>query len=178
MHRSAVPLVALLSLAAAPLSGCDSGERRAPAAGAPAPAEADESLDALVPSLVDAIQAKQTAFVLDHVARGFKEDGGLDFYDVRALVEKYTLGDEPIGARLEQLELTPESDGRRRATARVAFARGQRLAAGAPLPQDGLVYALEVEFAKSGPRWEAVGGRYRRVSPPATSPATPETTTR
>jgi len=41
-----------------------------------------------------------------------------------------------------------------------------------------VVYALEVEFAKSGPRWEAVGGRYRRVSPPATSPATPETTTR
>jgi hypothetical protein len=173
MRRSRVLALALL---AAALSGCDSRENAAPPAAA-AP-QADESLDALVPSLVDALQAKQTAFVLDHVARGFKEDGGLDFYDVRALVEKYTLGEQPVGARLEQVELTPESDGRQRVSARVAFALGQRLSADAPLPEGGVVYALEVEFAKDGPRWQAVGGRYRRVSPPSTSPATPDTSTR
>ena len=178
MRRSALPAAALLTLAAAALAACDSGEHPASAPPPAAAAQADESLDALVPSLVDALQAKQTAFVLDHVSRGFKEDGGLDFYDVRALVEKYTLGEAPVGARLEQVELTPESDGRSRVSARVAFALGQRLAAGAPLPQDGVVYALEVEFAKDGPRWQAVGGRYRRVSPPSTSPATPDTSTR
>jgi hypothetical protein len=175
MRRSGVMAAALLSLVAVSVSACDSGERPA-SAPAVAP-QADESLGSLVPSLVDAIQAKQTAFVLDHVSRGFKEDGGLDFYGVRALVEKYTLDDEPVGARLEQVELTPESDGRQHVAARVAFAR-QRLAAGTPLPEGGVVYALELEFARSGPRWEAVGGRYRRVSPPATSPATPDTSTR
>ncbi|HXZ85172.1 MAG TPA: hypothetical protein VEI82_06755, partial [Myxococcota bacterium] len=156
---------------------CDSGERGSGPATAPPP-QAEENLAELVPSLVDALQAKQPAFVLDHVSHAFKEDGGLDYYDVRALVEKYTLGEEPVGARLEQVDVTPESDARQRVAARVSFALGQRLAAGEPLPEGGVVYALEVVFAKDGPRWQAVGGRYRRVSPPATSPGTPDTITR
>jgi hypothetical protein len=175
-------LAAVLALAcAAALGACDARDRAAAPGTTPAaatPPEQEESLDALVPSLVDAVQAKQGSFVLEHVARSFKEDGGLDYYDVRALLEKYTLGEGPVGARLEKLELTPDGDGRQRAATLVAFASGQRLAAGAPLPEGGVVYAVEIVFAKEGKRWQAVGGRYKRVSPPAISPSTPETATR
>ncbi|HTO54002.1 MAG TPA: hypothetical protein VMR50_11495 [Myxococcota bacterium] len=168
--------LALAACACLALGACDSREHGEVAA---PPAQVDENLETLVPSLVDAVQAKQVAFVMDHVAPAFKEERGLDYYDVRALLEKYALGEEPIGARLESVELTPLGDARQRVSARVAFARGQRLAVGAPLPEGGVVYALEVDFARNGARWQAVTGRYARVSPaPATSPETPETATR
>jgi len=173
MRRSRRLASALLAGALCALA-CDASDKAAPAT---APS-ADETLEALVPSLVDAIQAKQPVFVLDHLATTFKEDGGLDYYDVRALVEKYAFEPQPIGARLDAIAVTPIGDERRRVSAKVAFAFGQRLAIGAPLPEGGVVYALEVDFAKSGPRWQAVSGSYKRVSPPATSPATPPTSTR
>jgi hypothetical protein len=169
--------LALALTAAALFAACDSGGDSATSAGAPAAPAVEEKLETLIPSLVDAIQAKQPVFVMDHVATSFKEAGGLDYYDVRSLVEKYALVDQPIGARLEGASLTPESDGRLRVDARVAFAYGHRLAAGEPLPEGGVVYAFEIVFAKNGPRWQAVGGSYKRVSPPATAPATPATTT-
>jgi hypothetical protein len=172
MSRSlgAVFLFALLALA-----GCDRSEGEQPAPSAPA---RDEDLALLVPSLVDSLQAKQSGFVLDHVSPKFKEDGGLDYYDVRALVEKAALRSEPVGARLETSQVTPEPDGRQRVSARVSFALGQRLAPGDPLPEGGMVYAIEVVFAKNGPKWEAVGGRYRRESPPVTSAEMPSMATR
>jgi len=170
--RRASRLLALFAAALVGLSACDgAGERKAPP-------PADEDLALLIPSLVDAIQAKQPVFVMDHVAQTFKEDGGLDYYDVRALVERFAFGDGAVGARLEDSEVTPDADGKRRVSAHVAFASGQRLARGESLPEGSVVYALEVVFAKNGPRWQAVGGRYKRVSPPATSPATPSTETR
>jgi hypothetical protein len=151
-------------------AACDSSQREAPPAAPEAPA-ADENLDLLIPSLVDAIQAKQPNFVLEHVAQAFKEDGGLDFYDVRALVEKYAFVEDAVGARLESVQVTPQSDGRQLVSARVAFTLGQRLAAGESLPKDSVVYAIDVVFARSEGRWQAVGGRYKRESPPpVTSP--------
>ncbi len=160
--RAAFACAALLALGA-----CDPSQRDTPAAPAPV---AEENLDLLIPSLVDAIQAKQPKFVLDHVAQTVKEAGGLDYYDVRALVEKFAFVEDIVGARLESVKLTPESDGRQRVSARVAFALGQRLAPGESLPKNGVVYALEVVFAKSAGSWQAVGGRYKRESSPATSP--------
>jgi hypothetical protein len=115
---------------------------------------------------------------MDHVSPKFKEDGGLDYYDVRALVETAALRSEVVGARLESSQVTPEPEGRQRVAARVSFALGQRLALGEPLPEGGVVYAIEVVFAKNGAKWEAVGGRYRRESPPVTSPGTPSMATR
>jgi len=157
------------------LSACERSEGERPAPAAPA---VDEDLGRLVPSLVDSIQAKQSTFVMDHVSSKFKEDGGLDYYDVRSLVETAALRSETVGARLESSQVTAEADGRQRVAARVSFALGQRLAAGEPLPEGGVVYAIEVVFAKNGPKWEAVGGRYRRESPPVSSPGTPSTATR
>ncbi|HKC49796.1 MAG TPA: hypothetical protein VKF60_03315 [Myxococcota bacterium] len=168
--RGAAICAALLALAA-----CGPAQRDPAPPAAPV---ADENLELLIPSLVDAIQAKQPKFVLDHVSHTFKEDGGLDYYDVRALVEKFALVDDVVGARLESVRLTPESDGRQRVSARVAFALGQRLAPGDSLPEDGVVYALEVVFAKNAGGWQAVGGRYKRESPPATSPPTASIATR
>jgi len=169
--RRALAWAALLALAA-----CGPSERDAPSKTAtPTP---DESLDLLIPSLVDAIQAKQPKFVMDHVAQTFKEDGGLDYYDVRALVEKFAFVEDVVGARLESAKVTPESDGRQRVSARVAFALGERLATGDSLPEGGVIYALEVVFEKSEGRWQAVGGRYKRESPPATSPPTASIATR
>jgi hypothetical protein len=163
-------LAALFALAACERS---EGDRAAPAA----PAR-DEDLGLLVPSLVDSIQAKQSTFVLDHVSPKFKEDGGLDYYDVRSLVETAALRSEAVGARLESSQVTAEPDGRQRVSARVSFALGQRLAPGDPLPEGGMVYAIEVVFAKNGAKWEAVGGRYRRESGPVTSPGTRPMATR
>ncbi len=94
----------------------------------------EEPLERLLPDLVDAIQAKQPVFVMDHVAEGFKDDRGLDYFGVRSLVESYAFRDEEVGARLESVEVAPAADGQQRVRARVAFALGQRLAAGAALP--------------------------------------------
>jgi len=171
----AIPSVLLCALLA--LSACDRAEKPSAAAPPESPAR-DEDLALLVPSLVDSIQAKQSAFVLDHVSPQFKEDGGLDFYDVRALVEKASLRPETVGARLESSQVTAEPDGRQRVAARVSFALGQRLGPGEALPDGGMVYLIEVVFAKNGAKWQAVGGRYRRESPPVTSPAMPSIATR
>ncbi|HTO07206.1 MAG TPA: hypothetical protein VMR86_09125 [Myxococcota bacterium] len=165
-----VALCALLALAA-----CDRPQGEPPASTAPA---RDEDLGRLVPSLVDSIQAKQASFVMDHVSTGFKEDGGLDYYDVRSLVETAALRSEAVGARLESSQLTAEPDGRQRVSARVSFALGQRLAPGEALPEGAVVYAIEVVFAKNGAKWQAVGGRYRREVPPVTSAGTPSMATR
>lgn len=172
-RRRASCLAVFLALAACEPSSQDDGSP--PPATTPA---ADEKLDILIPSLVDAIQAKQPEFVMTHVATDFKEDRGLDYYGVRALVEKFALGDDPVGARLESVEVTPEADVRQRARTRVAFAAGKRLAPGESLPEGSVVYGIEVLFEKREGRWQAVGGRYARESPPATSPPTPPTSTR
>jgi hypothetical protein len=162
-----------VALCVAALCACDgSGSERQPI---PPP---DEDLAQLIPSLVDSVQAKQPLFVMDHVAETFKEERGLDYFGVRALVETFALRDEPVGARLESSEVTPIDDATKRVSARVAFAPGRRLEPGESLPDGAVVYALDVVFAKNGPRWQAVRGSYARVSPPATSPATPSTETR
>ena len=160
-------------------------ESRAPAAsGESASAATDEVLADLVPDLVAALGRRDTRFVMDHVATGFKEERGLDYYDVRALVETAVLSEPPLGVRLDKLELTPLGDGSRQiATGSLAFARGQRLLRGAPLPEGAVSYAVEVVFAKQGPRWLALTGTYRREpapgsEPAATAPATPPTDTR
>lgn len=171
--RHALCLAVFLALA-----GCEPSSRGDDSPPAETALAADEKLDVLIPSLVDAIQAKQPDFVMTHVGTDFKEDGGLDYYGVRALVEKFALGDDPVGARLESVTVTPEADGRQRARTRVAFAAGRRLASGESLPEGGVVYAIEVVFEKREGRWQAVGGRYARESPPATSPPTPPTSTR
>jgi hypothetical protein len=156
-------------------SGVFPDEEHTPAA-AVAPVS-EEDLAELVPSLVAAVQQKEVSFLLDHVAPSFKEEGGLDFYAVRALVENYALRKEPIGARLESSLVTPENDSRQRVTARVSFARGQSLEPGMPLPEGAVTYALDLAFEKDGLRWRAVSGRYKRESTATTSPATPPTST-
>jgi len=183
LRRSAscVVLCALLAGSACqreespPRGGTGETSQRAEAPAAP---ERDEDLATLVASLVDSIQAKQSSYVLDHVSAQFKEDGGLDYYDVRALVEKYALAPGAVGARLESSALTPEAEGRQRAVTQVAFASGQRLAKGEPLPAGAVVYRIEVVFAKIGAKWQAVGGRYKRELPPVTSPPTLSMSTR
>jgi hypothetical protein len=172
--RRTLALCFALSLA---LAACGPEEREKSAA-PPAQSVPDEKLEILIPSLVDAIQAKQPKFVMDHVAQAFKEDGGLDYFDVRALVEKFAYVEDVVGARLESIQVTPESDGRQRVMTRVAFALGQRLGPGDSLPENGVIYAIEVVFAKNEGRWQAVGGRYKRESPPPTSPPTASIETR
>ena len=137
----------------------------------------DEVLADVVPELVDALGRRDTRFVMDHVATGFKEERGLDYYDVRALVETAAFGEQPLGTLLEDLELTPIGDGGRQiARARISFARGHRLLRGEPLPDGAVTYAVEAVFAKDGPRWVALTGTYRRES--VTAPPTPATATR
>jgi hypothetical protein len=142
----------------------------------------DETLADVVRELVDALGRRDTRFVMEHVATGFKEERGLDYYDVRALVETAAFSDQPLGARLEDLELTPIGDGGRQiARARISFARGHRLAAGEPLPEGAVSYAVEAVFAKDAGRWVALTGTYRResaVGAGAPAPPTPPTTTR
>ena len=114
---------------------------------------------------------------MDHVSTSFKEERGLDYYDVRALVEMAAFSQPPIAVRLDELQLTPVGDARALAAATLSFARGQPLAPG-PLPVGAVTYAVEAVFAKDGARWVALTGTYRRASAPATPPATPPTTTR
>ena len=128
---------------------------------APAPAAA-ERIEVLVPELVDAIQAKQPEFILDHLDESFKAEDGLDYFGVRSLVDSYAFRDEEVGARLESVSVTPESDGRQRVKARVSFALGGRLAESAPLPKGAVTYALDLIFELDGTRWQAVAGSYRR----------------
>jgi len=124
--------------------------------------EAEEHIEALLPGLIDAIQAKQPVFVMDHVSPAFKDDRGLDYFGVRSLVETYAFRDDEVGARLESVAITPAENGQQRVAARVAFALGRRLATGAPLPPDAVTYSFDLMFARDGARWQAVGGTYRR----------------
>ncbi len=140
------------------LLGCGEADEAAPAS---APASA-ERIDQLLPDLIDAIQAKQPVFVMDHVSTAFKDDRGLDYFGVRSLVETYAFHDDEVGARLESVTISPAENGAQRVAARVSFALGQRLAAGAPLPPGAVTYALDLVFARDGARWQAVGGSYRR----------------
>ena len=116
----------------------------------------------LLPDLVDAIQAKQPVFVMDHVADSFKDDRGLDYFGVRSLVDTFAFHEEEVGARLESVAITPAENGEQRVAARVAFALGQRLAPGAPLPERAVTYAVDLVFARQGARWQAIRGSYRR----------------
>ena len=139
----------------------------------------DEALAELLPALVAALGRGETSFVMDHVSTSFKEERGLDYYDVRALVEMAAFAKPPIAVRLDELQLTPVGDARAIAAATLSFARGQALGPGAPLPADAVTYMVEAVFAKDGARWVALTGTYRRASAPAaTTPATPPTTTR
>jgi hypothetical protein len=148
------------------------------AANGAAPAE-DEALADLLPALVAALGRGETSFVMEHVSTSFKEERGLDYHDVRALVEMAAFSEPPVAVRLDELKLTPIGDARAIATATLSFARGQPLPAGAPLPAGGVTYAVEAVFAKDGPRWVALTGTYRRESvAPATTPGTPPTSTR
>ena len=132
------------------------GEEKPPSADAP------ERIEVLLPDLVDAIQAKQPVFVMDHVAESFKEERGLDYFGVRGLVEAFAFRDEETGARLESVTITPAENGAQRVAARVSFALGQRLEADAPLPPGAVTYAFDLVFARNGARWQAIGGSYRR----------------
>ena len=125
-------------------------------------AAAPERIEVLVPDLVDAIQAKQPGFVMDHVADSFKDDRGLDYFGVRSLVDTYAFHDATVGARLESVAITPAGNGEQRVVARVAFALGARLAPDGPLPQRAVTYAVDLVFARQGARWQAVRGSYRR----------------
>ncbi len=143
--------------------GCDQIERAVlPVEPAEPAAETEERIELLVPGLVDAIQAKQPMFVMDHVSPAFKEERGLDYWGVRSLVETYAFRDDEVGARLESVAITPAEDGRQRVAARVSFALGQRLAEGDPLPPGAVTYSLDLLFARDGARWQAVGGSYKR----------------
>jgi hypothetical protein len=126
------------------------------------PGAAEEQIEVLLPGLIDAIQAKQPVFVMDHVSLEFKDERGLDYYGIRSLVETWAFRDDEVGARLESVAITPAENGRQRVAARVAFAVGQRLAQGAPLPTDAVTYSFDLVFAREGTRWQAVSGSYRR----------------
>jgi hypothetical protein len=121
-----------------------------------------ENLEELVPALVDAVQAKLPAFVMEHVAESFKTGDGLDYFGVRALVDENAFREDEVGARLENLTIAKQDDGRQRVQARVAFSLGQRIAPGAPLPANAVTYAFDLVFALDGLRWQAVAGSYRR----------------
>lgn len=140
------------------LLACGQADERA----SPETPVAAERIDTLIADLVDAIQAKQPVFVMEHVADDFADDRGLDYFGVRSLVESYAFRDEAIGARLEAVTVTPADDGAQRVAARVAFAFGQRLVEGAALPPGATIYSLDLVFAKRGERWQAVRGSYRR----------------
>lgn len=140
------------------LLGCGVAEEVAP----PDAPQAEERIEALLPGLIDAIQAKQPVFVMDHVSPEFKDERGLDYFDVRSLVEAYAFRDDEVGARLESVAITPAENGRQRVAARVSFALGQRLAEGTPLPPGAVTYAVDLIFARDGARWQAVSGGYRR----------------
>ena len=150
-----VALSACLAFAA-----CGPSESKAPAA--VAKAAVDEQLEALVPELVDAIQAKQPVFVMDHVGEAFKDERGLDYFGVRSVVESYAFRDEEVGARLESVAITPIEADKQRVVARVAFALGQRIAADKALPPGAVTYAFDLVFEKHDARWRAVAGSYRR----------------
>lgn len=156
-RRAGASLARATALAAALLAlACE------PAQQAPPAAAVDEKLDALVPELVDAVQAKQPLFVMDHVAESFSAPGGLDYHGVRALVEGYAFRDEEVGARLESVAITPDENGAQRVAARVAFSLGTRLAPGGPLPPGSVVYALDLVFVRKEGRWLAQSATYRR----------------
>jgi hypothetical protein len=140
------------------LLGCGVADDVAP----PDAPMAEERIEALLPGLIDAIQAKQPVFVMDHVSTAFVDDRGLDYFGVRSLVEAYAFRDDEIGARLESVAITPGENGRQHVAARVSFAVGQRLAEGTPLPPGAVTYALDLVFARDGARWQALSGSYRR----------------
>ncbi|MGH7290437.1 MAG: hypothetical protein ACREJT_04455 [Myxococcota bacterium] len=142
------------------ISACGASEESEPAPAAKVVAE--EQLERLVPALVDAVQTKQPVFVMDHVAAGFKEARGLDYFDLRSLVESSAFREEPVGARLESLAITPLDADKQRVEARVVFALGRQIAAGSPPPDGAVTYALDVVFEKHDAVWRAVSGSYRR----------------
>ncbi len=157
-RRAASPARALALAATLLALGCDALSEREP----DETARVDEELAAVLPELVDAVQAKQPLFVMEHVSYSFRDERGLDYFDVRALVDDFAFRDEVVGARLESISITPAENGAQRVAARVAFALGTRLAPGAPLPSGAVVYRLDLLFAKQDGRWQAQSGSYAR----------------
>lgn len=155
--RASLASIAALTISLL-LAACGPADEAEPKA-ATAP---EERIDLLLPELVDAIQAKQPVFVMDHVAPEFVEAGGLDYFGVRSLVEAYAFRDEEIGARIESVEIKPGEGSEQEVAARISFALGQRLAEGAELPAGATTYSVDLVFERRGARWQAVRGRYRR----------------
>ncbi len=122
-----------------------------------------EPLEDTVAALVEAIGAKSIARVLEHVSYDFRSTDGLDFVDVQAIVENFMLPDGVLGARIENLSIEDTgTDGEKRASVWVTFARGARLAEGSPAPPGAPTYAFDLVFVQNDGRWQAVRGRYSR----------------
>lgn len=138
------------------LAGCDGR--------ASGPRDLDSDVDEVVVEMAAALQEKRAADLLSHVSYDYAGDGGLGFADVQSIVETFTLSDEPVGARVESVEIA-ERDGARRARvkAQVAFVAGATIDPDGPVPVGAVRYRFDIWFQKVGKRWQARGGSYERI---------------
>ncbi len=126
----------------------------------PAEPAPEQELREVAQAIVAAIEEKDPEAVLRHIAFDYRGDGGLGYPEVQAVVLTFLLREETIGARLLELSIEPaDASGNQRVQARVAFARGTRLARRA-FPHAGVEYFFDLVFAREDEQWKAVRGRY------------------
>jgi hypothetical protein len=153
------------------LPGCDAPPE--PAAG-DAPAQTEVA--AMVREVVAAIGERDPERILRHVnvafaggPRGQPDD--LDYAGVKALVGEFLYRTHPIGARLEDLEVSDgpvRGDERtQRATFRLWVAPSEALGDPTlPPPPSAHGYDVDLLFALREGTWQAITGQYQRFASP------------
>ena len=137
----------------------------------PAGERADADLHQLLDDVIGAIEDKDPGAVLAPVSYRFEATGGLGYPDIEALALTFLLRDEPVGARLEDVRISPGTTAdSRRVDATVWFVSGTRLRdRPGPVPESAVAYRVELVFELLGTRWQAVRGAYARIDAGARS---------
>lgn len=153
------------------LSGCEAAPEPTPS---DAPAQTE--LATVMREVVAAVGARDPERILRHVnvafaggARGRPAD--LDYAGVNALVAEFLYRTHPIGARLEDLEVSDgpvRGDERtQRATFRLWVAPSEALADPTlPPPPSAHGYEVDLLFALREGTWQAIAGQYERFASP------------
>lgn len=130
----------------------------------------------MIRDVVAAVGAREPERILRHVNVAFSggprgEPANLDYPGVNALVLEFLYRTHPIGARLEDLQVSdgPERGGERtrRATFRLWVAANESLADPTLSPPPSAHgYEVDLLFARREGTWQALTGEYERFASP------------
>ena len=143
----------------------------------------EQELRRALEDMVDAIEAGDPERLMHYVAFDFSEEGGLDYAGVQSLVMTFLLAPQPPGARLENFSVEPVASSEKGEGEEVRQVRVQLLFTRATslrdpyrsVPPGAVRYEIDLGFTRRPRGWQAVRGRYSRLSGATTMPAVPET---